>query len=276
MNKYIFASLTTAALIAPSVQAASWGTNLPAAQQQAAAAGKNVFVIFTGSDWCGPCIQLKRSVLSTEEFASYADENFVLVELDFPRNKKLPAAQQAANRKYSDQYKVRGFPTILVLSPEGKELARVVGGVAGLSGLQSELSSVTGTAPEGLNCVDGVCTLPGSEDDASDEAGDVAEIKEKIESLDGDQEAIFDYCNEVLEREELSREAEVVVHMMQTMAIVELAESVEELEDLAQVLKEDIIPEFEEDFPEQMEALEEVYEMLMHSEGREEFVNRER
>ncbi len=281
MNKYIFASLTTAAIIAPVAQAASWGTDLPAAQQQAAQSGKNVFVIFTGSDWCGPCIQLKKTVLSTADFEAYADEHFVLVELDFPRKKKLPAAQQAANRKYAEQFKVRGYPTMIILSPDGKELARIVGGVSGLSGLKSELASVTGSSSDAPNCVDGVCTPPDADDDqAEDQAeetpSELAEIKAKLESLEGDNEAIYDYANEVLAREELSREAEVVIHIYQTMALVELAESVEDLEELAKVLKDDIIPAFKEDFPEQMEALEELYEMLMDSEGREEFINRER
>ncbi len=276
MNKFFIASLTTAAIIAPAALAANWGTDIAAAQRQAAQSGKNVFVIFTGSDWCGPCIQLKKSVLSTAEFEAYADEHFVLVELDFPRKKKLPAAQQAANRKYAAQYKVRGYPTMVILSPEGKELARIVGGVSGLSGLKSELAGVTSSASEAPNCVDGVCTLPGGDDEEEDQPSDLEEVKAKFESLGDDHEAIYEYSNKVLAREDLSREAEVLVHMTQTVALIELAETVEELEDLAKVLKDDIIPAFKEDFPEQMEAMEEVYEMLMDSEGREEFLNRER
>ncbi|MCP5522465.1 MAG: hypothetical protein H7A46_13050 [Verrucomicrobiales bacterium] len=47
--------------------------------------------------------------------------------MDFPRRNPLPAAQQEANNKLRDQYKVRGYPTLVFLGKDGKELDRQVG-----------------------------------------------------------------------------------------------------------------------------------------------------
>jgi thioredoxin-related protein len=108
-----------------------WQTDLPKALAKAKAEKKMVFVNFTGSDWCGWCIKLKKEVFDTKEFADYAKENLVLVELDFPRSKKQSAALKKANEALKDEHNVDGFPTLLTLNGEGKELWKQVGYMKG-------------------------------------------------------------------------------------------------------------------------------------------------
>ena len=108
-----------------------WLTDLPKAQAKAKAEKKLVLLDFTGSDWCGWCIKLKKEVFTKPEFVDYSKENLVLVEVDFPRNKKLSPPQQKANDALAEKYKVEGFPTLIVLNSEGKkigELGYVEGG----------------------------------------------------------------------------------------------------------------------------------------------------
>ncbi len=258
MTKYILTALAPAALIAPIAQAASWGTDLPAALKQAAASDKNVLVVFTGSDWCPPCIALKKNVLSKADFAEYAKANFVLVELDFPRRKQLPAALRAANDKLAAQYKVTGFPTTLALSPDGKELARVVGGVANLDALKSQLP----TAAAGMDCSSGVCR-PTAAASAATEESDLERVKRELKALGDDEEAIYEYTTKELESdEEIDRHAELVLHIYQTMAIANTASEADELAALAKSLEEEIIPAFKEDFPEEIKLIEEILEVL--------------
>jgi protein disulfide-isomerase len=40
--------------------------------------------------------------------------------LDFPRGKEQSEELKAQNKALAEKYKIRGFPTIMVLSPEGK------------------------------------------------------------------------------------------------------------------------------------------------------------
>ena len=103
----------------------NWLTDFNAAKERARAEKKLVLINFTGSDWCPPCMRLRKEVFSQPEFASYAKENLVLLEADFPRRKQLPAAQQAANESLARQFGIESFPTIVMLNPEGKELGRI-------------------------------------------------------------------------------------------------------------------------------------------------------
>jgi protein disulfide-isomerase len=82
---------------------------------------------FAGSDWCPPCKALYKNVLSSPEFTEYAQKNLVLVDVDFPKTKPLSAAQKQANQALANQFGVDGFPTIIVLSSEGKELNKKTG-----------------------------------------------------------------------------------------------------------------------------------------------------
>jgi len=98
-----------------------WLTDLPKAQAQARAQHKMVMLDFTGSDWCPACIRLNKEVFSQPEFADYAKQNLVLVEVDFPRNKEQPESLKKANQALQEKYKIDGFPTIIVLDANGKK-----------------------------------------------------------------------------------------------------------------------------------------------------------
>lgn len=97
-----------------------WTTDVYAALKQAQAQDKAILLNFTGSDWCGWCIKLKREVFDTPEFQSFASSNLVLVEIDFPRKKAQPAELRAANKKLAANYKITGYPTVLLLDKFGR------------------------------------------------------------------------------------------------------------------------------------------------------------
>jgi thioredoxin-related protein len=101
-----------------------WLTDFDKAKAQAKEQGRPILVDFSGSDWCGWCIKLDKEVFSQQEFKDFAKDNLVLLLLDFPRKKEMPAAEKAANEALSKTYKVRGFPTVLILDAEGQELGR--------------------------------------------------------------------------------------------------------------------------------------------------------
>ena len=99
-------------------------TDYDAALKQAAAEDKYVLVDFSGSDWCGWCIKLDKEVFSKEEFVSYADENLILVLIDFPNSKPQSDEQKATNNALAKKYGIQGFPTVLILNPKGEVVKR--------------------------------------------------------------------------------------------------------------------------------------------------------
>jgi thioredoxin-related protein len=102
-----------------------WSENFNEAQQQAKTAHKQILINFSGSDWCGPCIRLRKEILESEVFEAYAKENLILVRADFPRQKKnqLPAEQIKRNEALAEQYNPEGkFPYTILLDENGKIL----------------------------------------------------------------------------------------------------------------------------------------------------------
>ena len=101
-------------------QLPQWFTDLPTAQDKARRENKAVLLDFTGSDWCGWCMKLKGEVFDQPEFATFAQANLVLVEVDFPHHKHLDQAQKAANERLAQTYNITGFPTVVLLDSNGQ------------------------------------------------------------------------------------------------------------------------------------------------------------
>ena len=108
-----------------------WQTNYKLALEQAAKEKKKVLLDFTGSDWCPYCVQMDKEVLNQPEFKTFAAENLILVKLDFPRRKQLPAGESEQNHRLGQQFSIEGFPTYILLDPTGKEVRRQVGYLQG-------------------------------------------------------------------------------------------------------------------------------------------------
>lgn len=104
-----------------------WGNNLADAKAKAAKNNKLVFVDFTGSDWCPPCMALHDHVLTQKAFLDFAEKNLELVVIDFPKNKPLDEKVELANRALAEQYKIGSFPTVLVLDVDGSVVHREEG-----------------------------------------------------------------------------------------------------------------------------------------------------
>ncbi|MES2437668.1 MAG: thioredoxin family protein [Verrucomicrobiota bacterium] len=101
-----------------------WTSDFAAAKKEAADSKKDLLIDFTGSDWCGWCIKLDKEVFSHEPFKAGVKDKFVLVELDYPRDKsKLSEATLKQNDELGKQYQVAGYPTILLCDASGKPFA---------------------------------------------------------------------------------------------------------------------------------------------------------
>lgn len=107
------------------LNAQDWETDLEKTKEIAKEKDRNIVLVFSGSDWCAPCIKLESEIWSTEEFKNYANDNFVLLKADFPRKKKnkLSEKQQEKNNQLAEKYNTQGyFPLVVVMDKNGKVL----------------------------------------------------------------------------------------------------------------------------------------------------------
>jgi thiol-disulfide isomerase/thioredoxin len=79
---------------------------------------KPVF-LYWGAKWCPPCQQLKSSVFSRSDFIAKSKE-FVTIYLDGDD----PGAQ-----KWGEKFRVSGYPTVVILRPDQREITRIAGGM---------------------------------------------------------------------------------------------------------------------------------------------------
>lgn len=108
-----------------SITTPQWLTNFDAAKNAAAQQHKYILLNFSGSDWCGPCVKMKKEVFENEEFLSLAEKQLVLAQADFPRSKKnqLPKELVKQNEALAEKYNPKGkFPLTLLLDANGNIL----------------------------------------------------------------------------------------------------------------------------------------------------------
>jgi len=103
--------------------AQNWETNIDKAKNRAAQENKNIILVFSGSDWCIPCMRLEKNIWESADFISYSKEHFVMLRADFPKKKAnaLSKDQQAHNDKLAEAYNKDGlFPYVVILDKNGK------------------------------------------------------------------------------------------------------------------------------------------------------------
>ncbi|WP_316785228.1 thioredoxin family protein [Pedobacter frigiditerrae] len=109
--------------IALSLLTTKWEPNFETAKKTAKEKNELILLNFSGSDWCGPCIRMHKEIFDDAAFSKMAEQNLVMVNADFPRNKKnqLPANIKKQNEALADQYNPTGkFPYTVLLNAEGK------------------------------------------------------------------------------------------------------------------------------------------------------------
>ena len=105
------------------LSAQEWRTDWDAAMEEAEQANKKIILVFSGSDWCIPCIKLEKEIWENSSFIQYAEQHYVLFRADFPKRKKnkLPETIQQLNDRLASEYNPKGyFPLVVVLDTQGK------------------------------------------------------------------------------------------------------------------------------------------------------------
>ena len=109
-------------------QAQNWLTDFEQAKKTASEQDKNIIIVFSGSDWCAPCIKLDKNIWQSESFKNEAAKDWVLIKANFPRKKanELSNEQTEHNRKLAEKYNIEGsFPLVVILDKNGKLLGKM-------------------------------------------------------------------------------------------------------------------------------------------------------
>jgi thioredoxin-related protein len=124
MRKYALITILFVLMINTTrLSAQEWRTDWDTAKVEAEQANKKLILVFSGSDWCIPCIKLEKEIWENSSFIQYAEQHYVLFRADFPKRKKnkLPETIQQLNDRLASEYNPKGyFPLVVVLDTQGK------------------------------------------------------------------------------------------------------------------------------------------------------------
>ena len=107
-------------------------TNFPRAAALARSTKRPLLLAFVGTDWSISSLKLDREVFDQADFADNSKYNFVLCKIHFYQTRERSPETARQNEELATKYDVRDFPTVVVLSPDGREIARlgyIAGGV---------------------------------------------------------------------------------------------------------------------------------------------------
>lgn len=121
MKKILMIFLFVTVSYGVNAQELKWNNNVEKAVEISNKTKKPLMLFFTGSDWCGWCIRLQNEVFKKPEFAKWAKQNVVLVELDFPRRTPIAEELRTQNQQLQQFFQVPGFPTIWFVNAVKKD-----------------------------------------------------------------------------------------------------------------------------------------------------------
>ena len=105
----------------PKFELATWDRNPSRAISKAKALKRPLMLLFTGLSWNENAYKLSHEVFLTKTFNEFASEHLILSFLDYPQSLiDAPDSMRAMKEKY----KVHGYPTLLLLDPNGLEIYR--------------------------------------------------------------------------------------------------------------------------------------------------------
>ncbi|MCA8995822.1 MAG: thioredoxin family protein [Planctomycetaceae bacterium] len=93
----------------------AWQSNVETGSQNSRETQQPVLLYFT-TDYCTYCRKLERDVWSSPAVSQQISENFIPVKVNASRD-----------RFAAQKHGIRAYPTIVIVSPDGKELGRYVG-----------------------------------------------------------------------------------------------------------------------------------------------------
>lgn len=104
----------------------NWESNFENAKARAAKENKNMILVFSGSDWCAPCMKLDKVVWQSDIFKSDSEKNWVIYKADFPKKKanQLTEEKTKENKQLAEKYNIEGsFPLVVMFDKNAKVIA---------------------------------------------------------------------------------------------------------------------------------------------------------
>jgi thioredoxin-related protein len=100
-------------------------TNFPRSAELAKSTNRPLLLAFLGTDWSISSLKLDREVFDQAELSDNSKYSFLLCKLHFYQTQERSPEIIRQNGELATKYKVQEFPTVVVLTPDGREIGRL-------------------------------------------------------------------------------------------------------------------------------------------------------
>jgi protein disulfide-isomerase len=100
-------------------------TNFARSAELAKSTNRPLLLAFIGTDWSISSLKLDREIFDQPAFADNSSYNFVICKLYFYQTQERLAETIRQNEELATKYNIEEFPTVVVLSPDGREMGRL-------------------------------------------------------------------------------------------------------------------------------------------------------
>jgi protein disulfide-isomerase len=118
-------------------------TNFARSAESAKSTNRPLLIAFLGTDWSISSLKLDREVFDQPELADNSSYNFVLCKLHFYQTQERLPETIRQNEELATKYKIQEFPTVVVLSPDGREIGRLGYIPGGVKAFAAAVNAIT-------------------------------------------------------------------------------------------------------------------------------------
>lgn len=108
----------------------SWLPTIQATEQAAQQQQRDVYLLFTGTDWCPACQHLHDNILTSDLFADWTKDKFIPAEQIMPRKPDATKPNIVELYALMKKYHVDSFPTAVICTPDMRPYAKVMSSAA--------------------------------------------------------------------------------------------------------------------------------------------------
>jgi thioredoxin-related protein len=90
-------------------------TEYEVAKSEAMEQDKDILIVLTGSDWCKPCIKMKKNVFENADFINFAEKNLIIFEVNLDRHWDLDSKLYKDYSYFKNKYQTNTLPCLVLI-----------------------------------------------------------------------------------------------------------------------------------------------------------------
>jgi thioredoxin-related protein len=90
-------------------------TDYEIVKSEALKQNKDILIVLTGSEWCKPCIKMKKNVFLNTEFIKLAEDKLIILEINIDRHIDMSSKVYKDYDFFKKKYQTNTLPCLILI-----------------------------------------------------------------------------------------------------------------------------------------------------------------